>query len=56
MTYGISVGVNPRNAELLAQVERILDKEQPNIDAILATYAVPIIRTAPMVRSAHPHS
>jgi mxaJ protein len=51
MTYGISVGVNPRNPELLAAVERVLDQEQPNIDAILTTYAVPI-----MARSAHPHS
>ena len=56
MTYGISVGVNRRNPELLAEVERILDKEQPNIDAILATYAVPIVRPTPMVRSANPHS
>jgi mxaJ protein len=43
MTYGISVGVNRRNPELLAEVERILDEEQPIIDAILSTYAVPII-------------
>ena len=43
MTYGISVGVNRRNPELLAEVEWILDKEQPIIDAILATYAVPIM-------------
>jgi mxaJ protein len=42
MTYGISVGVNRRNPALLAEVETILDKEQPTIDAILATYAVPI--------------
>jgi mxaJ protein len=43
MTYGISVGVNRRNPELLAEVERILDQEQPTIDAILSTYAVPSI-------------
>jgi mxaJ protein len=43
MTYGISVGVNRRNPDLLAQVEKILDKEQPIIDAILAAYAVPVI-------------
>jgi mxaJ protein len=43
MTYGISVGVNRRNPELLAEVERILDEEQPTIDAILSTYAVPTI-------------
>jgi mxaJ protein len=43
MSYGISVGVNRRNPELLAEVERILDEEQPIIDAILSTYAVPII-------------
>jgi mxaJ protein len=43
MTYGISVGVNRRNPELLAEVERILDQEQPAIDAILSTYAVPSI-------------
>jgi mxaJ protein len=43
MTYGISVGVNRRNPELLAEVERILDEEQPTIDAILSTYAVPSI-------------
>jgi mxaJ protein len=43
MTYGISVGVNRRNPELLPKVERILDEEQPIIDAILSTYAVPII-------------
>jgi mxaJ protein len=42
MTYGISVGVNRRNPALLAEVEGILDQEQPNIDAILASYAVPI--------------
>jgi mxaJ protein len=42
MTYGISVGVNRRNPELLAEVERVLDKEQPTIDAILSTYAIPI--------------
>jgi len=43
MTYGISVGVNRRNPELLAEVDRILDQEQPTIDAILSTYSVPII-------------
>jgi mxaJ protein len=43
MTYGISVGVNRRNPELLAEVERILDEEQPTIDAIISTYAVPSI-------------
>ena len=42
MTYGISVGVNRRNPELLAEVERVLDEEQPTIDAILSTYAIPI--------------
>ena len=41
MTYGISVGVNRRNPELLAEVQRILDQEQPIIDSILSTYAVP---------------
>jgi mxaJ protein len=45
MTYGISVGVNRRNSELLADVERILDGEQPNIDAILSSYAVPVLPT-----------
>jgi mxaJ protein len=55
MTYGISVGVNRRNPELLAEVERILDKEQPNIDAILSSYAVPIIPINEH-RSAAPHS
>jgi hypothetical protein len=43
MTYGISVGVNRRNPELLAEVERILGEERPIIDAILSTYAVPIV-------------
>jgi mxaJ protein len=43
MTYGISVGVNRRNPDLLAQIEKILDKEQPIIDAILSAYAVPVI-------------
>jgi mxaJ protein len=43
MTYGISVGVNRRNPELLAEVERILDKERPIIDAILSTYALPSV-------------
>jgi mxaJ protein len=43
MTYGISVGVNRRNPELLAEVERILDQEQPSVDAILSTYSVPIL-------------
>jgi mxaJ protein len=43
MTYGISVGVNRANPDLLAEVQRILDKEQPTIDAILSTYAVPVI-------------
>jgi mxaJ protein len=46
MTYGISVGVNRRNPELLAELERILDEEQPIIDAILSTYAVPILATS----------
>jgi mxaJ protein len=45
MTFGISVGVNRRNPELLAELERILDEEQRAIDAILSTYAVPIIVT-----------
>jgi hypothetical protein len=44
MTYGISVGVNRRNPELLAEVGRILDEEQPGIDAILSSYAVPNIQ------------
>jgi mxaJ protein len=43
MTYGISVGVNRGNPALLAQIEGILDKERPNIDRILSTYAVPIV-------------
>jgi mxaJ protein len=43
MTYGISVGVNRRNPALLAEVEKILDGEQPIIDTILSTYAVPTI-------------
>jgi mxaJ protein len=43
MTYGISVGVNRRNPELLAEVQRILDEEQPIIDEILSTYTVPLI-------------
>jgi mxaJ protein len=43
MIYGISVGVNRRNPELLAEVEKILDQEQPTIDAILSTYAVPVV-------------
>jgi mxaJ protein len=43
MTYGISVGVNRRNPGLLAEVERILDEEQPTIDTILSTYALPSI-------------
>ena len=43
MTYGISVGVNHRNPDLLARVEKILDKEQPIIDAILSAYEVPVI-------------
>jgi hypothetical protein len=43
MTYGISVCVNRRDPALLAEVERILDNERPIIDAILSTYAVPIV-------------
>lgn len=43
MTYGISVGVNRRNLQLLAEVQRTLDQERPAIDAILADYAVPIV-------------
>jgi mxaJ protein len=43
MTYGIAVGVNRRNPELLAEVQRILDKEQPLIDTILSSYAVPTV-------------
>jgi mxaJ protein len=43
MTYGISVGVNRRNPELLEEVQRILDEEQPIIDEILSTYTVPLI-------------
>jgi mxaJ protein len=43
MTYGISVGVDRGNPELLAAAEKILGEEQPIIDAILSTYAVPII-------------
>jgi mxaJ protein len=43
MTYGISVGVNRRNPALLAEVEQILTKEQPMIDAMLSTYAVPVL-------------
>jgi mxaJ protein len=43
MTYGISVGVNRGNPALLAEVQTILDKEQPIIDAILSAYAVPTV-------------
>jgi hypothetical protein len=43
MTYGISAGVNRRNPQLLAEVQRILDQEQPIIDAILSSYAVPTV-------------
>jgi mxaJ protein len=46
MTYGISVGVNQRNPELLAEVQKILDQEQPIIEAILSTYAVPVVATS----------
>jgi mxaJ protein len=42
MTYGISVGVNRRNPELLTEIERILDDEQATVNTILSTYAVPI--------------
>ena len=45
MTYGISAGVNRHNPQLLAEVQRILDEEQPTIDAILSTYAVPSVPT-----------
>jgi mxaJ protein len=45
MTYGISVGVNRRNPALLAEVQRILDKEQPRIQEILSAYAVPVVNT-----------
>jgi mxaJ protein len=43
MTYGISVGVNRRNPQLLAEVQRILDEERPIIETILSSYAVPSI-------------
>jgi mxaJ protein len=51
MTYGISVGVNRRNPELLAEVQKILDQEQPIIEAILSTYAVPIVATSEIATS-----
>jgi mxaJ protein len=51
MTFGISVGVNRRNPELLAEVQKILDQEHPSIDAILSTYAVPIVATSVPVAS-----
>jgi mxaJ protein len=43
MTYKIAVGVNRRNPELIAEVNGIVDKEQSVIDAILSTYAVPLM-------------
>jgi mxaJ protein len=41
MTFDISMGMQAGNAALLDQVNAILMREQPAIDAILRNYRVP---------------
>ena len=41
MVYDISVGMQPDTAALRAQIEAILEKEKPTIDALLRAYHVP---------------
>src|ERR1700730_11684449 len=45
MVYDISMGVRRDNLQLRGQIESILSKERPRIDAILSNYHVP--RSAP---------
>ncbi len=43
MTFDISMGVRRGNPALLSQVNDILRREQPRIDAILRSYRVPLV-------------
>jgi hypothetical protein len=43
MVYGISMGVRRDNLQLREQIESILAKERPRIDALLSAYHVPQI-------------
>jgi len=42
MVYGISVGVRRENAALREQVDAILEREKPRLDALLRSYHVPL--------------
>jgi mxaJ protein len=46
MTFDISMGVQAKNTQLLAQVNAALAREQSAIDAILRDYAVPRVEAA----------
>jgi mxaJ protein len=47
MTYDISMGVSRAEPQLRAQIDAILEKEQPAIGCILDAYHVPRLPTAP---------
>lgn len=44
MVYDISVGVQKNNATLLREVDGILAKRKPEIDRLLASYHVPVVK------------
>lgn len=46
MVYDISVGLRPKSPALRAQIEAIIEKEKPAIDALLRAYHVPQIQAS----------
>jgi mxaJ protein len=47
MTYSIAIGVRRGNPDLLSEIEAILAKEKPSIDALLGIYGVPLLPNDP---------
>lgn len=47
MAFAISMGVRRDDPELRARLEEVLERRRPEIQRLLASYAVPMVRSAP---------